>query len=504
MNLLKNLSVIIIVLITFYISDIHSQSQWILKSTGCNLNSVFFYDEMVGYVVGDSGTILATVDAGANWQCFSSGSTQSLKSVFFVNALTGWAAGNSGVIVKTINGGINWTILSSGTSTNLTGIHFPTLDTGYAVGTSLSLKTTNGGSSWTTILVNVGTSIYFSTGLKGYSTDNTHYLSRTLDGGSSWTINLTPGNPVNQYAMSFVNANSGWTTGSGNKAYKTTNAGDNWVTQTNSASVFAVFYGIDFPDEMNGFIAGYSGFFYGDSSMIYSTTNGGTNWISIPTGIKKILRDADFADAYTGWVVGDGGLILNTTNGGSTWKKQLIQYSSPFTQNMSLFDIDFRNEMTGWSCGMDGYVNKTTDGGNNWNTITTASFNYLYSICFPDDNDTGWVCGRSGTIQKTVNAGVNWVTQTTGTSQHLNSIFVDNFLFPATNIGWCVGNNGTILGYGLVWVALPSPTTNDLNSVFPITYNNVFIAGNSGTILESTKSGVDWYNGRSEINLFHQ
>ena len=123
MNLLKNLSVIIIALITFYVSDIHSQSQWILKSTGCNFNSVFFYDEMVGYVAGDSGTILATVDAGSNWQCLSSGTTQSLKSIFFFNALTGWAAGSGGVIVKTTNSGINWTVLFTGTSTNLTGIH---------------------------------------------------------------------------------------------------------------------------------------------------------------------------------------------------------------------------------------------------------------------------------------------------------------------------------------------------------------------------------------------
>ena len=492
MKLLKNLTVIIIAIITIYKSDIHSQSQWILKSTGCNLNSVFFIDEMTGYAAGDSGTVLATVDAGANWQCLFSGTSQSLKSIYFKNSLTGYAAGNGGVIIKTTNGGINWTSLSTGTVTNLTGIHFPTTDTGYAVGISLTLKTTNAGSSWTSIPANTGSSIFFSTGLKGLSTDNTHYLSKTSDGGTFWSVNTAPGNPVNQYANSFINANTGWTTGAGNKAYKTTNAGNNWVTQTNSATAFAVFYGIDFTDELNGCIAGYSGFFYGDSSMIYKTSNGGTNWTSVPTGFKKILRDVDFADALTGWAVGDGGLILNTTDGGTTWNKQLIQYSAPFTQSMWLYDVEFRNEMTGWTCGMDGYVNNTTDGGNSWNTITTASFNYLYSVCFPDDNDTGWVCGRSGTIQKTVNSGINWFAQTSGTSQHLNSIVVDNFGFPATNIGWCVGNNGTILGYGLVWVALPSPTTNDLNSVFPVTSNDVFIAGNTGTILKTTDSGLNW------------
>jgi len=492
MNFPKNLILILSVLITLYSSVIQSQSEWIIKSTGCNLNSVFFYDEMAGWVVGDSGTIFATIDAGSNWQCVTSGTSQSLKSVFFINALTGWAAGNGGAVVKTTNGGINWTVLTTGTSTNLTGIHFPTIDTGYAIGTSLTLKTTNGGLSWTSILANVGSAIFFSTGLKGLSTDNTHYLSKTSDGGTMWVINTTPGNPLNQRAISFINANTGWTAG-GNKTYKTTNAGNNWVTQTTSASIFGSFYGVDFVDDLNGFIAGYSGFSTGDSSMIYSTTNGGTNWIEQSTGLKKTLRDVDFVDAMTGWAVGDGGVLINTTNGGATWTNQLVQYSPPFTSGHWLYDVDFRNEMTGWTCGMDGYVNKTTDGGNNWTSISTASFNYLFSICFPDENDTGWACGRIGTIQKTDNAGINWYTQATGTSQHLNSIVVDNFGFATTSIGWCVGNGGTILASGLVWVAQSSPVTNDLNSVFPLTYEHVFIAGSGGTILETTNSGTLWF-----------
>lgn len=494
MNFLKKLFIVFIIVFTVLSSVAQSQTEWVIRSTGCNLNSVFFYDEMAGWVVGDSGTIFATVDAGANWQCVTSGTSKSLKSVFFINALTGWAAGSGGVIIKTTNGGINWSSLSTGTTTNLNGIHFPTIDTGYAIGTSLTLKTMNGGLSWTSITVNTGSSIFFSSGLKGMSTDNTNYLSKTADGGSSWTVNTSAGNPVNQYAISFINANTGWTTGAGNKAFKTTNAGNNWVTHTNSASTFAVFYGVDFTDDINGHIAGYSGFFSGDSGMIYATTNGGTNWISNPTGIKKPFRDVDFVDDMTGWAVGDGGLIINTTDGGTNWNKQLIQYSAPFTSGHWLYDIDFRNEMTGWTCGMDGYVNKTTNGGNNWTTITTASFNYLFSICFTDDNDTGWVCGRLGTIQKTDNAGINWYTQSTGTSQHLNSIVVDNFGFPTTNIGWCVGNGGTILSSGIVWVAQSSPVTNDLNSVFPLTYEHVFIAGSGGTILETTNSGTLWFS----------
>ncbi|MEO8666437.1 MAG: YCF48-related protein [Ignavibacteria bacterium] len=490
---MKHFDKLILMLITIIAltSNAFSQSEWVLKSTAMNLNAVFFMDEFNGYIAGDSGTILATVDGGSNWQCVTSGTSKSLKSIYFINSLTGWIAGSGGIIVKTTNGGSNWISLSTGTAINLTGIYFPTIDTGYAIGSSYTIKTTNGGSSWTALLVNSGSAIYFSTALKGLSTNSTHYVSKTVDGGASWSENTAPGNPVNQNDLTFINANTGWTAG-GNKIYVTTNAGNNWVTQTTSAPTFATLYCIDFTDEMNGHTAGYSGFFSGDSAMIFSTTNGGTNWVAQGIGTNRTLRGIDFVDDMTGWVVGDAGYVSVTTNGGATWKNQLIQYTAPFTQGLWIFDVEFRNEMTGWMSTMDGYVNKTTNGGENWTTISTASFNYLYSICFPDENDTGWACGRLGTIQKTENAGVNWFSQTSGTSQHLNSIVVDNFGFPATNIGWCVGNGGTILGYGLIWVALVSPTTNDLNSVFPLDQNHVFIAGSAGTILETTDAGLNW------------
>lgn len=493
MKIINFLLILPLFLNSFLSSELFSQSDWVMRSTGCNLNSVYFYDDMIGYVAGDSGTILVTVDGGSNWQCIISGTSQSLKSIFFINSLTGWIAGSGGVILKTTDGGVKWISLSTGTSLSLSSVYFPTIDTGYSVGPSVTLKTTDGGTSWVTLVAFNGAGVYFSSGLKGLVADNVTYLAKTIDGGSSWSINTAPGNPVNQYAISFVNANTGWTTGAGNRAFKTTNGGNNWITQTNSASGSAKFYGIDFNDDLNGYIAGYSGFFSGDSGIIYSTSNGGTNWTSLPTGIKITFRDVEFIDAMTGWAVGDGGVIINTTNGGISWNKQLTQYSSPFTQNLSLFDIQFQNEMTGYTCGMDGYINKTTNGGNTWNTITTASFNYLYSIYFPQDNDTGWACGRLGTIEKTMNGGINWVTEYTGTSQHLNFIVMDKFSDVRIRNGFCVGDNGTILATdtaGLLWSPQFSGTTNNLNSIYVFNDSEAIIAGNAGTILFTSNGGL--------------
>lgn len=493
---MKSLNYLLLTLlpIMFFVGISNSQTNWVLKSTGCNLNSVHFHNDMIGWAVGDSGTIIGTLDGGANWLCATSGTTNKLNSVYFINSLTGWAAGNGGVVLKTTNGGLNWTTLSSGTTSNINTIYFPTSDTGYysgnfPLGTS---KTTNGGTSWTILGIPYGSGIYFSSGKVGLVTENSSFLSKTSNGGASWSANTAPGNPENQNAISFINASTGWTTGKSNRAYKTTNGGTNWTIQTNSASVFATFYGVDFIDDMKGFIAGYSGFFNGDSAMVYATTNGGSNWVAQTTGIKKTLKDVDFVNASTGWIVGDQGLILKTTNAGASYSKQLIQYDPLFLPTYSLNDVCFVNEITGYSVGYGGYVNKTTDGGESWTTITSASFNWLFSVYFPSGNDTGWVCGRLGTIEKTENGGLNWTTLYTGTSQHLNDIVVDKFGYSSSSYGWCVGTYGTILSAGLVFVPQYSGTTNDLNSISVIDVNKAFIAGNAGTILKTTNAGLNW------------
>ncbi len=484
MNYLKKFIIFIILFTAFY-SVTKSQTQWIIRSTGCNLNSVFFYDEMNGWAVGDSGLIIATADAGANWQCLFSGTSQSLKSVFFINGLTGWVSGDGGVILKTTNAGSNWLAESSGTSMGLGAIHFPTADTGYAVGATY-VKTTNGGSNWFSAGAFTGSAVYFSSGLVGLIPNSTTYLTRTTNGGISYFSTSGAGFPSGGFCISFLNASTGWT-GSGNRIFKTTNGGNNWTISVTPASVFTKFYGLDFTDDLNGFTAGTTG-------QIYASTNGGTNWVSKSSGTTQDLRSVSFIDAFTGWIVGDQGTILYTSDGGSTFSKQLIKYSAPFTQTLWLFDVQFKNEMTGWSVGMDGYVNKTTDGGDSWITYSSASFNYLYSIFFPNENDTGWACGRLGTIEKTINGGINWVIQPSSTSQHLNCIVVDKTAGGVLNNAICVGDNGTILRFdsAMTWTASVSGTTNHLNSAVLLDEYKAVIAGNAGTILKTTDAGNNW------------
>ena len=79
-------------------------SQWTTISSGTTcLNSVCFPDANTGYIVGNFGTILKTVNSGLTWTALSCGTTRHLNSVCFINANTGFAVGDSGLILKTIN-----------------------------------------------------------------------------------------------------------------------------------------------------------------------------------------------------------------------------------------------------------------------------------------------------------------------------------------------------------------------------------------------------------------
>ncbi len=73
-----------------------------------DLTDVFFIDTSRGWAVGRDGTILATNDAGQNWQPQSSGTKAWLYSVQFLNDGRGWAVGDDGTILATNDAGQNW------------------------------------------------------------------------------------------------------------------------------------------------------------------------------------------------------------------------------------------------------------------------------------------------------------------------------------------------------------------------------------------------------------
>ena|GEM_PF-4313393 len=130
------------------------------------LSVVFFVDSLLGYAVGDVGTIVKTTNSGSTWTVLNSGTKAVLYSVCFVNATTGWATGVGGALVKTTNGGATWTPQSTGTMDSFYSVFFVNDRTGWVGGVSGSIfRTSDGGATWskqTTNTTDIVISMYFT------------------------------------------------------------------------------------------------------------------------------------------------------------------------------------------------------------------------------------------------------------------------------------------------------------------------------------------------------
>jgi photosystem II stability/assembly factor-like uncharacterized protein len=82
-------------------------------------DSTYFVNENTGWAVGRGGTILRTINGGANWSFQLSGTLNDLNSVAFFDANIGYIVGDKGIILATNDGGVKWVIQQSNTTINL-------------------------------------------------------------------------------------------------------------------------------------------------------------------------------------------------------------------------------------------------------------------------------------------------------------------------------------------------------------------------------------------------
>ena len=315
-----------LVVFTFLQSYIFSQSGWQLIPSGTtnSLQSIHFADYDIGYVVGEVGTVLKTVDGGLTWQSIQTPVTNDLNDLFVFDGHTIVAVGDSGTVIFTIDGGNFWYV----------GPYILTED--YY---SVSFSGNNGicGGSSQTILYGE----FYETGITWYTAQNGFF------GGGFWGASmLTP-----QFGF-VAGENSIFQPLFG----KTTDSGVNWD--------FTAFYlnnnegtatGVDFTDANNGYV---SAAVWDGTGAISKTANGGTDWITIMN--TNPIWDIDFpisGASLIGYAVGENGTILKTFNGGLSWSPQ--QSGTTVRLNgVHFLDID-----VGYAVGANGIILRTIDGG---------------------------------------------------------------------------------------------------------------------------------------------
>jgi photosystem II stability/assembly factor-like uncharacterized protein len=301
-----------------------AQSGWVSQTSGTtrNLNALSFRDTLVGWVAGDSGTLLKTTNGGANWMSRNAG-TRSLRALHFTGPNTGWAVGDSGALLKTTDAGETWNALTSGTTRHLRAVHFRGNDSGWVGGDSgLLMRTVNGGTSWTR--------------------QPDSLLSRHTVNGITFT----------RSGAGFVSTGSGAYDGG---VFRSPDRGATWTLVTGQA-------GYDYRAVVSAGDSVYyaSGFlfpFMGNNVPVWSVVgmnDGGMNLKALKESFNAF--SLYFSSPKTGWGVGINGSIARTTNGDT-----LIQQVSG-TQ-VQLNAVYFANENVGWVAGNQGTILKSSTGG---------------------------------------------------------------------------------------------------------------------------------------------
>ena len=99
------------------------------------------------------------------------------------------------------------------------------------------------------------------------------------------------------------------------------------------------------------------------------------------------------------------------------------------------------------------------------------------------NENIGWAVGDNGTILKTSDGGNNWITVDTPINMNFKKV-----KFYGLEIGYAISDKGQIvksLDGGASWFTLSTPVNDDLNDLYLIDAQRVCIVGNNGTILLS-------------------
>lgn len=189
-----------------------------------------------------------------------------------------------------------------------------------------------------------------------------------------------------------MNSNLGFASGS--LLYKTTDAGNSWVT----VHLKNTFSSIHFPNDSVGYFIGGSGI--GD--LLYKTIDRGQNYVAVTNGFQSIKEATYFLNSDIGYLCGwYGGLLAKTFDGGTTWQQVEA------TESTQCWDVHFIDENIGYYINNSGgnyAISNTIDGGATWTTQLIASGIHLNGFYFISPNNAVAV-GNSGKIYKMANGG---------------------------------------------------------------------------------------------------
>ncbi len=134
------------------LSSINGGKTWSQNSLSSSksLSDVFIFQNGKTLIVGDSSSLYYSTKFLDSLQSIPLDKGYTLFKIKFLDDYTGFITGNKGLILKTVNGGINWFKVNTNSNEVIFDLSFFDTRKGFAVGWNGTILTTsNGGESWT-------------------------------------------------------------------------------------------------------------------------------------------------------------------------------------------------------------------------------------------------------------------------------------------------------------------------------------------------------------------
>jgi photosystem II stability/assembly factor-like uncharacterized protein len=464
----------------------YTSARTILGVGGASINAV--------YATVADGTISKSIDGGATWVDNALAVTQYCYGTSFLNDTVGFVCGSSGGIFRTTNGGIKWDTLVSPqiewtfyqvkivsateiyvagdpahlyktTDLGNTWSDLPIYVTGPSVtylwytidkkGNKLTLggdfgilaESTDGGNTWTSnsfflndqIMFDMqqvpGTKKLIAVGRQFYA--NARQMLISSDGGTSWSYKDIPIN-ADLSAISMVNNQVGYASGTKSVVIKTTDGGETWAPVTSPFGGSYNIATIKFVSPTTGWV--FVNYAKPTQGNIAKTTDGGATWTYqtfSTTTTMPWVASADMLNENVGYFTlnPSNQPIYKTTDGGATWFSVPVPSTSQIT---GVDALDENNLFITVTYGTN-QVYKSTDGGSTWTAVPIPVRADLRSISFKDMN-TGYVCGGSTTnVYRTTNGGASWSAE----NVHLPTLA--KVYVTAGDTAFILGTHSTVL-----------------------------------------------------------
>lgn len=456
--------------------SVMAYSQWHFinpKPLGYSLNDIHFVTTDIGYIVGNKGTVLKTLDGGENWEVLPQTVYKTFLLVWFCTPNIGYVVAESGIIYKTTNGGISWSEQGTGIYEQINGIFFNNEQTGFIVTETGDLyKTVDGGNTWIHKIASdlPLTSVSFRNENYGIATGYRSYFL-TTNGGNSWQefdCDYT------LWDVTFFDEDQCFMSGRGGYCMKSSDGGNTWQEFYCGVSLDH----LDFINNHTGYALTSPEFLIPESHNLYKTIDGGHTWTLLAF---DNLRAFHVRHDNSLIAVGKVGRLLTTDDDCVTYTNY-----NPSVSYDEFMKIQFPSADTGYAFARNKTTIKTIDGGETWDTLPSFPTLWRNGMWFTD-NQTGFVTADSN-IYKTTDGGMSWTNIFTASDWLSEIYFYDR-------------NNGYVIGewFGSLYKTEDGGAT--WNFEFQELFNArsiQFISRDTGfislynTILKTTDGGSNW------------